>query len=168
MLWILHTKCCLNPLKSGHMYWIKKLFNRAAAKKVLIPLNRVICIEYNDFVVYDDKFSLNPLKSGHMYWILNQRIIEVDDLVLIPLNRVICIEYVKWLVFWQEWLVLIPLNRVICIESVEELKGLNTLEQVLIPLNRVICIELKIDNKTSGCGCCLNPLKSGHMYWIFL
>ena len=35
---------------------------------VLIPLNRVICIELNKVGLSGSlEYSLNPLKSGHMY-----------------------------------------------------------------------------------------------------
>ena len=134
---------CLNPLKSGHMYWINhQKFNATRNSCVLIPLNRVICIEYwrvgwfdswRDsglnplksghmyWMLYkwcrvDRKRGLNPLKSGHMYWIKVVDKQEQEYLSLNPLKS----GHMYWmyiLLRWWEWgLVLIPLNRVICIE----------------------------------------------------
>ena len=64
-------------------------------KPVLIPLNRVICIE----------FVLSNIYRWYDY-----------ASVLIPLNRVICIEYGEVFQKFINDRVLIPLNRVICIE----------------------------------------------------
>ena len=124
---ILYEKNCLNPLKSGHCYWI----NWGDDKKyerwlwwVLIPLNRVIVIEWIIWrriwrLLNSRKLSLNPLKSGHCYWII--AILQSGN-------------------YTME--VLIPLNRVIVIESARAIFAL-------------IVFLL-----------CLNPLKSGHCYWI--
>ena len=110
----------LNPLKSGHMYWIYQNndYDRQIVD-VLIPLNRVICIEFSWKVkrVKHSWTSLNPLKSGHMYWIMTINNLSIEDMkVLIPLNRVICIEFIGACVVFCYQSVLIPLNRVICIE----------------------------------------------------
>ena len=85
----------LNPLKSGHCYWMTMKDIKALPKVVLIPLNRVIVIEFKkqDLIWAIINVRLNPLKSGHCYWIAHKCNLEGKQIsVLIPLNRVIVIE----------------------------------------------------------------------------
>ena len=70
----------LNPLKSGHCYWI------------LLTTN-----------LWKEFSCLNPLKSGHCYWMCYNPIKMKKDglIVLIPLNRVIVIEYIESIKFFE-------------------------------------------------------------------
>ena len=112
---------------------------------VLIPLNRVIVIEcVRDFRNFNS-YSLNPLKSGHCYWIKIITVAHTKGGGLNPLKSGHCywihyLQSVWWTSCWR-W-VLIPLNRVIVIES--------------LLLTKYMTSQLQS----------LNPLKSGHCYWI--
>ncbi len=114
-------ECSLNPLKSGHMYWICSFdFSKLNLWMVLIPLNRVICIEYQGRKqrFYEVRLGLNPLKSGHMYWIIEKSFNQkIKSTCLNPLKS----GHMYWIVVALGLNgcaanVLIPLNRVICIE----------------------------------------------------
>ena len=160
--------------------------------KVLIPLNRVIVIEYSNRrnSMYNSRRSFNPLKSGHCYWIGKTIVHTIFDNCFNPLKsghcywickeadidkEVECFNPLKsghcyWInskvSFFKDEDVLIPLNRVIVIEWLVNVGALKTYISVLIPLNRVIVIELELHQKQMIWKLCFNPLKSGHCYWI--
>ena len=109
---------------------------------VLIPLNRVVLLNHQDFVneCAMRHMCLNPLESGRVVkWLYGFTKWYVLYEVLIPLNRVVLLNVKQEYIKEQLDFCLNPLESGRVVKLTEDFK--KELDKVLIPLNRVVLLN---------------------------